>query len=559
MFKMNKNRIGILLDSKNINIYLKETLNDLQKLNNIDIYFLINKGCNSSVQTSLLKKTFIYLKNDFWRAISKIIFFIVVKIEEWIISKKIDLSKQNESFFINDGSIKEISIFPIFSKKGMLVKYSNIDIVKIKNLQLDLIIRGNASGIFKGDILNVSKLGILSFHHGDNRWNRGAPPAFWEVYLRKSKTGFIIQLLTEELDGGKICFRGNVPTQRSYTENKAMLYNESNKYLYLTAVKLINHKCDIEINAPYSGVIFRTPNAFIALKYLAVTIKLFGTLVFNRVVLKRHQRWNVSFIPGNWEGAKLNKCITIKNPQNRFFADPFVIKHNGKHIVYVEDYYYKYNSGRISAIELVDEDYTILGNVIHENFHMSFPFVFTYQKELYMIPETCNDRSIRIYKCTKFPMEWKFMHKLIDDINAADTMVFEINKKWAMLTNISSVPKGGSHSASLHVFFAENPLSRDWKAHKNNPLIFNPLNARNGGILQRDNGELIRVRQKQGFYKYGEGVSFAVINQICEDFFSETEIAEINSGDFNNAIGMHHFHSSNHYTVFDHCKNEQLR
>ena len=41
------------------------------------------------------------------------------------------------------------------------------DIDNIKFLNLDLLIRAG-SGILKGDILNVCKNGIISFHHGDN-------------------------------------------------------------------------------------------------------------------------------------------------------------------------------------------------------------------------------------------------------------------------------------------------------------------------------------------------------------------------------------------------------
>ena len=68
------------------------------------------------------------------------------------------------------------------------------DIENIKKLNLDLLIRGG-SGILQGNILNTCPLGIISFHHGDNRWNRGSPPAFWEVYFKKPSTGFIIQIL----------------------------------------------------------------------------------------------------------------------------------------------------------------------------------------------------------------------------------------------------------------------------------------------------------------------------------------------------------------------------
>ena len=87
----------------------------------------------------------------------------------------------------------------------MVYRYTETDLKLISDRNLDLLIRGG-SGILKGDVLSAAKRGILSFHHGDNDWNRGGPAGFWEVFQKKSTTGFVLQLLTEELDGGKILF-----------------------------------------------------------------------------------------------------------------------------------------------------------------------------------------------------------------------------------------------------------------------------------------------------------------------------------------------------------------
>ena len=55
------------------------------------------------------------------------------------------------------------------------------------------------SGILKGEILRSSKFGIISFHHGDNRFYKGKPSA-WEVKEKNLKSGFTIQILNEKLD-----------------------------------------------------------------------------------------------------------------------------------------------------------------------------------------------------------------------------------------------------------------------------------------------------------------------------------------------------------------------
>src|SRR6478609_519675 len=61
--------------------------------------------------------------------------------------------------------------------------------------------------ILKGEILNVARFGIWSFHHGDNRLNRGMPAGLWEVMNEWDETGVTLQILSEDLDAGKVLAR----------------------------------------------------------------------------------------------------------------------------------------------------------------------------------------------------------------------------------------------------------------------------------------------------------------------------------------------------------------
>lgn len=59
-------------------------------------------------------------------------------------------------------------------------------------------------GIIKGDILNATEYGVLSFHHGDIRKYRGRAGGFWAYLNGDKEAGVTLQVLTEDLDGGKI-------------------------------------------------------------------------------------------------------------------------------------------------------------------------------------------------------------------------------------------------------------------------------------------------------------------------------------------------------------------
>ena len=51
--------------------------------------------------------------------------------------------------------------------------------------------------------------------------------------------------------------------------------------------------------------------------------------------------------------------------------------------------------------------------VIREPFVTSHPYVFKWHGEYYMIPEAHTETSVRLYKATSFPDEWKYQGDLI--------------------------------------------------------------------------------------------------------------------------------------------------
>ena len=86
-----------------------------------------------------------------------------------IYNKKINLKNLN---------LKLINLYPKKTKNFLLIEFDNKSISRVKGLKLDLILRFS-SKILRGKILNVSKNGIISFHHGDNDYFRGGPAGFW--------------------------------------------------------------------------------------------------------------------------------------------------------------------------------------------------------------------------------------------------------------------------------------------------------------------------------------------------------------------------------------------
>ncbi|TFH06792.1 MAG: hypothetical protein E4H07_09980 [Nitrosomonadales bacterium] len=551
-----KKKIGVLLGSTNSSWYLYETIKALSDSGKVDIVYIVNSPVVSLSRWRKVRRIGVR------GLLEKLLFKCIKVTEEIVLSKRdrnVDISRK--TFDLSKFSdIPIVSIPPEFSPSGLVVRYSDTCVDRLLNLGLDIIIRGNAPGIFRGNILSASRQGILSFHHGDNRWNRGGPPGFWEVYLRKSSTGFVIQILSEELDGGRVLFRGNVATKRTFTQNKAALYAESNPELtrillnYAETGNLPTQEAEI----PYGGGLLVSPNAKQAISYLFRTISLHLRVAWIRLVLKQKDRWGVAFIHSHWESASLRNGIEIANPPNRFLADPFVFSKNGRTICFVEDYCFLKKRGLISAIELFENgNYTNLGPVIEEPFHMSFPYIFEFQSELYMIPETEEAESVRLYRCVDFPEKWEYQYDLLNGIKAVDTMVFEREGKWWLLTNTKNGPHM-RHGSILSAYSSDSPVSQNWTAHQQNPLVFNSEVGRNGGILKMEEGSMVRVRQKQGFAYYGKSLSLARIDILNDSEFKETTIAEVTANFFRDLDGNHHVHCHDHYTVYDYCRSQRV-
>jgi hypothetical protein len=502
-------------------------------LGNLELLF--RSGCGKFLQTKLMQ--FIYRME--FRILSGTIF------------KNHMLKKSLQGIVPN-----QIDVTPIVSPSGFVYRYSDEDLKKIRNCQFDILLRCG-SGILKGDILSASRLGILSFHHGDNRVNRGMPPGFWEVYHKQVQTGFIIQKLTEELDGGEVLARGATTTRKYWLINQAVVYQKSYEYLK-RLLKNISECGELpckEENIPYSNILFKNPQPLEQFKYIFYNILSRLQSRFSYRILGKRQNWGVAYQQKSWRNTTLHKSIRINPPTGHFLADPFVVSKSSKDFCFVEDFDFSCGKGRISVYELFKDKAVLSGIALEEDFHLSFPFIFEYDGRVFMVPETHEARQIRLYESVEFPLVWQFVHPLMVEISAADTMIFEHSDLWWLFTNIDSCG-GNDHSSELHIYYSEEgPLTKNWKPHRRNPVFTEPSKARNGGILH-EGGKIFRVSQVYGFNRYGIGCRVHEIQRLTTSEYYESEICEIKPHFFNSINGIHHFHSNGKWTIFDFCKDE---
>ncbi len=549
-------KLGILMDDLSVDVHLKRLIFDLKKNPKIDLILLKN----DFKKPTGFKKLFLKIKYEgFFRVINIVFFNFVIYLESFltkIFSKKyrnsLEVTKIDEKVFS-----KKINLKPNFFNY-YFVSYEDADIEKIRSNEIDLILRGNGTGIFKGKILDVATHGLISAHHGDNRWNRGGPPGFWEVLLKKDETGFIFQICTEKLDAGKVIFRGGVATKPFFLINMMNLYFASFPFLRETINKIVdkNSLPKIEKKIKDESKLYKTPNFKDSFKYIFSRLAFIFERFFLRHILRKKQVWSIAYQHSNFNNLSFKSFKKIQNKPGHFYADPFCISIDEVNYIFVEDYSFKTQKGKISLLIEEQNNIRTISNIIDEDFHLSFPYIFEYKSKLYMVPESHENNDIRLYECIDFPAKWNFKKTIKKNINAVDSMIFKKDNLWWLFTNIAD-PQSQDYSSQLHAFFSDDPVNGKWLEHKENPIIFSAKGGRNGGIIKNDDSYL-RICQNYGFAQYGKSFSISKITKLNEHQYDQEELMEVSANFFDNLSGCHHLSSSKNFTVIDCVKNEKI-
>jgi hypothetical protein len=214
----------------------------------------------------------------------------------------------------------------------------------------------------------------------------------------------------------------------------------------------------------------------------------------------------------------------IAPPPDRFWADPFIWSRDGRCFLFMEELPFDTRVGRISVLEL-DDSLRPTGPsapVLDEPRHLSYPYLFEYSGELFMVPESAGSGRIDCYRCTAFPTRWTLELSLMTGLRAADATLFEHDGRWWLLC--SARAHGAHINGSLHAFYADQPLTNRWTPHPGNPLVRDFSRGRPGGrVLCRDDGRLTRPAQ-DSVPRYGHGLRLMEIERLTPDGYAEREI-----------------------------------
>jgi hypothetical protein len=524
-----KLRLGILLDSNFVSKYIVDFIHWSRSHTHLELVEILiarpREGTSTSSPTYNVASSLGRLFFNFTVVIERL--FLLKNKTHYDHLRKLDLSSL--SF-------------------GDVVRIWRLDDHKTANVQdLDVLISFMAGPIDE-IFFTIARLGVIALTYSDDQIYRGGPAGFWEVYNHDDVTGFSIECQTATRIN-RTLLRGRTATQFYYLLNQGSLFEKSHHYLKTVTEKIAATGTlpDPEPQLPFGRQPTGIPKPQQTLLYLAGLTNLIITKLLQKAGFEN--QWHVAFLRTDWRNAELWRAVTIHNPSQHYLADPFVITEDGKDYCFVEDYDTALKRGKIAVYELGIDKATYIGVALQEDFHLSYPYLFRYEGQLYMCPETSAAGDIRIYKCQEFPLHWQCHKILMSSVSAVDTMVFESNGKWWMLTNID--PAGwGDFSLELHIFSANSPLEQNWAPHPGNPFLLDASCTRNGGITH-DDGRVFRIAQRQGFSMYGKQTTVNEIVELTESSYVERRVCEIPALFKKGIRGTHHLHSNGKVTVFD--------
>ena len=227
----------------------------------------------------------------------------------------------------------------------------------------------------------------------------------------------------------------------------------------------------------------------------------------------------------------------ITDVSAEFVADPFMIQRQNKWFMFFEVMNKDTNQGDIglaSSVDGVSWNYDQI--VLDETFHLSFPYVFNWKGDYYMVPETSDAGAIRLYRADTFPTHWSFEGDLVEG-RFVDTTVFHHAGKWWLFTT-----KPHPNSYAVYLYHA-NDLPGPWLEHPNNPVVeYRPQGARSAGRVLEFGGKIIRYIQDI-YPVYGQNVRGYEVSLLSETDYQEAPVSETPvigaSGQGWNGLGMH--------------------
>ncbi len=441
--------------------------------------------------------------------------------------------------------------------KRFVHRFPAADVERIREAKLDVILRYGFN-ILRGPILDAARHGVWSYHHGDNDFYRGGPPYFWELAENRATSGVILQRLTEELDGGLILGKGLAATEKALRlgPNRIAGY-ATGVTLLIEALHGLHRDGEVRGAAPagdYRGKrkIYRRPGNLEVIRFAAVRA---ASAVKNRFSPSREYHWRVGLRHAGQDDPlplESKDYRWLEAPPGRYWADPYVMMHNGQRYLFVEDAPATGGAAHLAAMTL-DADLRPgpARPVLERSHHLSNPFVFTDAGRQYLLPESGQAGELQLFEAEAFPYRWKKAGVLLP-VAGRDAVLWKREERFYLFFTLRE-PRWSAPQTWL--YWSES-LQGPWRVHPRAPVCRDIRFARSAGRPFVWRGKLLRPVQ-DGSVRYGYALHFMEILEIDPETYRESPLhsvypeAQESPADGEAPAGIHAFHRQDGMEAID--------
>lgn len=211
--------------------------------------------------------------------------------------------------------------------------------------------------------------------------------------------------------------------------------------------------------------------------------------------------------------------------EGMWYADPLLFWHQGKRWLFCEAFDMAQGRGAIAVSDFDELDRPNPPRVVlKEEYHLSFPTVFEWNGNVWMIPESGENHTLNLYRCTAFPTEWERVAAFPVGRELCDTIVLAATADGLALLCSETKPEN-----QLYTRYRRYTLCRN-KNQPDNPEPFvleedEPYNlqhrvfdlaSRNAGPLFEHGGQMLHPTQVSTTVDYGVYLQFFAIRGASE-------------------------------------------
>lgn len=253
-------------------------------------------------------------------------------------------------------------------------------------------------------------------------------------------------------------------------------------------------------------------------------------------------RWQVAYKKKGEEIYRL-----IDNPKWGWCADPFLIEYNETIYLFAEIFlYHTERKGVIGYCTFDGQKWSEWTVTLDLHWHLSYPFVYVEEGDLYMCPESYQNGEVDIYRLDGFPNKWSKVKTLFCNVKYADTTMFEKDGEKYLFT-FHMIKGGAVGDGGLYKIEGDKMIDMGI-------ISKNRSGARCGGKVIKADGKLIRVAQDCE-KEYGSGIIFYGIETISPEY-KENEIKRVYPKDIivkskRKYVGLHTYNECNEIQVID--------